>query len=254
MIAIIRRGSATPDALRMCTCSGFAPASRRKRMFERSDWNEPQFDADEMRLRRGNEPHVVVLVAIEVLVEMRKVRATDERLPPGDRGWVDLGEPCGDLEIDYPRDERALERSARAAQHVEARARELRSPRDVEDPERLAQLPVRPGNEIELLRLVLPDHGVVVLVLAAGDAGVDLVRYPEELLVPLGFQFGELRLQRLDPLPHLAHAGLHFVARRPAAARLVPLGVERLHVGSQLAGFSVGLEDPVERRVEAARA
>ena len=47
MIAIIRRGSATPDALRMCTCSGFPPASRRKRIFERSDWNEPQFDADE---------------------------------------------------------------------------------------------------------------------------------------------------------------------------------------------------------------
>ena len=32
MIAIMRRGSATPEALRMCGCSGRPPASRRNRM------------------------------------------------------------------------------------------------------------------------------------------------------------------------------------------------------------------------------
>src|SRR5258706_5076915 len=112
---------------------------------------------------------------------------------------------------------------------------------------------MRPRHDLERLGLVLPDDLVVVLVLAARSTRVDLVRYPEKLLVTFGLERGELGLQRFDLLPHLAHEGLHLVARRPAAARLVALGVEGLHLGPEVARFSVELEDPVQRRVEAAR-
>src|SRR5207244_7751590 len=119
----------------------------------------------EPRLRAGHEPEVVELSAVQVLVEVGQLAGRDERLALGDERRVDLGEAGGDLEIDHPRDQAALERRARAAQHVEARARELRPARDVEDAERLAELPVRLRREGELLRLVLTDDDIVVLVL-----------------------------------------------------------------------------------------
>src|SRR6185503_17987515 len=108
----------------------------------------------ELRLRRWNEPDVVVFVAVEVLVEVRQVRASGERLATCDERRVDLGEASFDLEVDHPRDERALEGRARSAQHVETRARELRTARDVEDAECLADFPVGTRREIELLRVV----------------------------------------------------------------------------------------------------
>src|SRR5438445_6830690 len=72
----------------------------------------------ELRLRGGNEPHVVVLVAIQVLVEVRKVRASYERLATRHERRIDLGETSGDLEVDNPCDERALQRRASAAQDI----------------------------------------------------------------------------------------------------------------------------------------
>src|SRR5512135_763589 len=47
MIAIIVRGSANPDPFSVWTYSVFAPASRRKRMFERRAWKSPTFEHDD---------------------------------------------------------------------------------------------------------------------------------------------------------------------------------------------------------------
>src|SRR5207248_6931713 len=127
----------------------------------------------------------------------------------------------------------------------------LRAARYVEDPERLAEVPVRLRDRIELPRLVLAQALVVVLVLALRAAGGDLVRYPEKLLVALRLEGGELRLIGLDSLPHLPHARLHFLAWRPAAAGLVAFGIERLDLSAKIACLSIELQDPVEGRVEA---
>src|SRR6266550_2247075 len=75
------------------------------------------------------------------------MRARDQRLARREERRIDLGESLRELEIDHPRDERALERGASATQNVEARARHLGSARDVEDPELLTDLPVRLGGE-----------------------------------------------------------------------------------------------------------
>src|SRR5438093_327668 len=84
---------------------------------------------DQLWLRRRYEPYVVILVAVEILVEVRKVRAPKQGLSPRDRWWIDLGETRLDLEIDHPRDERALQRRTGAAKHVEPRAGGRRSSR-----------------------------------------------------------------------------------------------------------------------------
>src|SRR5207237_3441055 len=58
---------------------------------------------------------------------------------------------------------------------------------------------------------------------------------------------------RLDALPHLTHPRLHVFARLTATARLVALGVQLFQLASQIARFSIELEDPVQWRLEAAR-
>src|SRR5438034_9275061 len=159
-----------------------------------------------------------------------------------------------ELEIDHPRDERALECGAGATQNVEARARHLGSARDVEDPELLTDLPVRLGGEGALGWDVLADDLVVVLTGPAGSLSVEHVRDVQHELVALGLEGGELALQRLDPLPHLAHVRLHVLARRPAATRFIALGVERLDLAPEVARLPVERQDALEgRRVEAAR-
>ena len=70
---------------------------------------------NELWLRGGEEPHVIVFVAVQVLIEVRKVRTSDERLASRDERRVDLGEAGGDLEVDHPSDERTLQSRARPA-------------------------------------------------------------------------------------------------------------------------------------------
>jgi len=47
---------------------------------------------DELRLGRRDEPDVVIVVAVEVLVEVRQVGGSQQRLPRRDRRRVDLRE------------------------------------------------------------------------------------------------------------------------------------------------------------------
>src|SRR5438093_1115119 len=176
------------------------------------------------------------------------MRARDQRLARREERRIDLGESVRELEIDHPRDERALECGAGATQNVEARARHLGSARDVEDPELLTDLPVRLGGEGALGWHVLADDLVVVLTGPAGSLSVEHVRDVQHELVALGLEGGELALQRLDPLPHLAHVRLHVLARRPAATRFIALGVERLDLAPEVARLPVERQDALEGR------
>src|SRR5438132_1612930 len=208
---------------------------------------------DELRLGGRDEPDIVVLVAIEVLVEVRQVRRRDERLLARDERRIDLGEAGVDLQIDHPRDERALQRRAGAAQVVEAGTRELHAARDVEDAKRLAHLPVRLRREAEIAFAVLAHDAVVVFILARRNTGSDVIGDPQRQLVALGLKGAELRVDLLDLVAHLAHSRLHRVARRAALARLVSLGLEQLFLRAELAALRVELEDPIQWRVEVTR-
>ena len=95
-----------PEARRVCDV-----ASRQSRGVQDLVPVQP----NELWLRGGEEPHVIVFVAVQVLIEVRKVRTSDERLASCDERRVDLGEAGGDLEVDHPSDERTLQSRARPA-------------------------------------------------------------------------------------------------------------------------------------------
>src|SRR2546429_564921 len=122
------------------------------------------------------------------------MRARDQRLARREERRIDLGESVRELEIDHPRDERALECGARATQNVEARARHLRSARDIEDPELFTDLPMRLRDQGALGWDVLADDFVVVLTGTAGSLGVKHVRDVQHELVALGLEGRELAL------------------------------------------------------------
>src|SRR5258706_1186207 len=228
-----------------------AEASRVRDVPQRQLLERDRFVAmlrDELRLRRRDQPEVIVVIAIEVLVEMREMRRRDERLLTCHERRVDLGEAGVDLEVDHPGDERALKRCAGAPQVVEARTRELRAARDVQDAKGFAELPMRLRGKGELALRVLANDAVVVLVFPRRHVGPDVVRDPEHELVALLLERAELRVDLLELLSHLAHACLDRICRRAALASLVPLGLEQLLLRAQRAALLVEVQDPIERR------
>src|SRR5205823_12688809 len=135
---------------------------------------------------------------------------------------------------------------------VEARTRELRPALDIQDPQAFTEFPVRLRLESERLRLVLAHHDVVVLILAARDLRMYLVRDPEEPFVELGLGGSELAVDRADLVAHFTHSRLDRLARRAAAAGLVPLCLDRLPAPLELAADFVPPDDAIEPRVDGA--
>ena len=72
-------------------------------------------------LRRRHEPEIVLGVAVEVVAELGQVTGADQAVGLDHRGWIDLRVAVlTGVEIEHPRDERALQPRPGAAQHVEA--------------------------------------------------------------------------------------------------------------------------------------
>ncbi len=113
-----------------------------------------------------DEPEILLRVPIEVVTELRQVAGADQAFAPHHRRRVDLGVAVvRDVEVEHPRDERPLQARTGAVQHVEARARHLRAALEVDDAERLADLPMRLRREVEGARRPdLAHHHIRVLV------------------------------------------------------------------------------------------
>jgi len=120
------------------------------------------------------------------------------------------------------------ERSACAAQQVEARARHFRAAWYVEDAELLADLPMWLCRERQHARLVLADDPVVLVHGPGRCGGIEQGGDVENELVALCFERAEPRLDGLDALTHLAHARPDRFAWRTALAPLVPFGAQLL--------------------------
>src|SRR5205823_7792804 len=95
-----------PEARRVCDV-----ASRQSRGVQDLVPVQP----NELWLRGGEEPHVIVFVAVQVLMEVRKGRTSDERLESREERRAELRETGGGLEVDHPSDERTLQSRARPA-------------------------------------------------------------------------------------------------------------------------------------------
>ena len=128
------------------------------------------------------------------------------------------------VEVEHPRDERALQARPGAAQHVEARPRDLDAALEVDDAELRAELPVRQRREIEAGELAFrPQDHVGRLVRADGDIGVREIRNLEHPAVELLLGRGHRPLRGRDAL-----AGRALRGDRPLALRRVGDGADRL--------------------------
>src|SRR3989442_756177 len=170
--AAMVRGSATPDALRVWTNSGLSPGLGRQRMLARGPWftlpggdrlspkagsvrdvaagqDRAVEDLVSMEVRDGHfgrrhEKQVVGLSAIGVLFELGQLSGPDHHLAPDDERGLDLDVAVlPSVQVEHEVDQRAYERRSHAHKHGEARTGELRAAGEVQDPELLANLPMR---------------------------------------------------------------------------------------------------------------
>jgi hypothetical protein len=148
-----------------------------------------------------------------VVAKLRQLRGPEHRLVAHQQRRVDLGVAVlAGVQVEHEVGQRALQPCQRALQHHEARAGQLRRRLEVHQPERLADLEMLPGLEVERARapqlahldvggFVRPHRHVVGRHI--GDGGQRLVQLVIDLL---GRGFG-LRHPLLDPRD-LAHQRL----------------------------------------------
>src|SRR6185503_9558417 len=204
------------------------------------------------------------------LAGARRRRRVDDRRRP------DLGEPVLlGMDVEEPRDQRALERRARTLVDGKSGARDLGAPRVVDDAEDLADLPVRPagpglatgrriGADFTLDRRLLredlaprPD-GLVGLFAADRHLGVGGIGDAQQRIFDSGFDLDELRVQCRDPLAgrdrrRLEVGDLRTIGGRTALDRLtdplrgdIAFGLERLALAEELPAAGIQLERPID--------
>src|SRR5437773_888548 len=210
-------------------------------------------EVGDRHLGRGDEPQVLLGVAVEVVAELGEVPGADQALALHHRRRVDLDVAVlARVEVEHPGDERALEARARAAQHVEARAGDLDAALEVDDAELRPQVPVRERREIEAARLAHAAHDHVRgLVGTDGHVGVRQVGHLEHAALEVRLGGSRGRLGGRDALAHCALRGdrplalgrVLQVADRLRGVR--PLGAQRLEGVEGLAPAAVGVEQRV---------
>jgi hypothetical protein len=212
---------------------------------------------DQRHLCRRREEVLALACRLEgVALELGQLAGALERVAAQQRRRPHLAVAALDVAVDHEADQRARQPRPGAAQHAEARTRDLGRAREVEDAERLAHLPVRPRRERHG-RLVAPHrhHRVVGLAMSVGHRGVRRVGDDHEQLRGVRLDLAELPLACLDALGQLAQ----LVARRGELGRLlvesghalvggVALGPQLVEILLQRAAPAVQIAHPVDQR------
>ena len=204
----------------------------------------------------GRDPPEVILgVVVHGVAKLGQVAGLVQVLLTDDGGEVELGiAVLADVEVEHEGDEGALQAGAFALEDVEAGACELDAAFEVDDVERLAQVPVRPGVEVELAQGAdVLSHDIAALVGADWNVGSRDVRDFEHEGVELFFDCVQVLVEdvygvaerlalRLQALALLGRGLAHL------AADGVALGLEVVGLLDVLAAPFVKLEDAVDGR------
>jgi len=151
----------------------------------------------------------------------------------------------------------ALEARSRPLERDETGAGDAAPRLEIEDAERLSDLPVRDGRRRQRRGLApLAHQDVLVLVPADGHRLVRDVRDREEDLIELPADAPDLLVELLDPSGHLAHpldlgggVGPLLLEPRDPLAIDVPLVLERFRLDEERAQVLIEREEAVEIRL-----
>src|ERR1041385_457984 len=201
----------------------------------------------------GNEEEIIPRDLVLVFLELGELPGAGERVAVDEerRRHLEVAVLAG-MEIEHETGEPAHQPRPQAGEEREAGARDLGAPYEIENPERLPELPVRPRREIEARRLTAGADDAIGGGRSGGDRGVGKVGESEEGLVQLPVHFAGLGVERLDPLPRQLQGLEQLVGRLPRAllprdllAPRVSLRLEPLGLGDKPAPAAVQLEHRV---------
>ena len=206
-------------------------------------------------LRRRHQEQVVRVGAVGVALELREV--------PGPRHGVAAHHVRGRhlavavllaVEIHHERRQGPLQGGAGAGQDGEPRSRHLGPPLQIQDPQVLPELPVRPGLEARLRLLAVLGQDPEVLLAALGDALVREVGDRQQVGSEPGLHVGQLLVQLVDPgldATHLLDEPRGVLALPlplpDLLGRLVAEGPELLHLPEDPPALPVQLERGLQR-------
>src|ERR1051326_4571178 len=202
----------------------------------------------------GNEEEIVPGNFVLVFFELGQLpRAGERGAVDQQRRRLEVAVLPG-MKIKHEARERPHQPGARAGEEGKARARDLRPARQVENPERFAELPVRFRSELEGRRLAHGADHPVRRRGPGGTRGVGQVGKAKQRLVELVLELPGLGVERLHPLARRLEGGEellggllvplspgHFLGLR------VPLRLEPLGVGHHGAPAPVQVEHRVHR-------
>jgi hypothetical protein len=172
---------------------------------------------------------------------------TEQRLAHDQRRRPDLGVAAAGVQVEHEVHQRAGQLRGGTAQHGEAGARDLGAGGKVEDAELLADLPVRPGHEVEARRLAPGGLDPVGRFVAVRHRRVRRVRDQRQGVLDRLLGRLQLGLQALDGGRQLLHA---FARRGELRRLLVQAGhllVGGVAVGAQLIHLLLDLAAGVGR-------
>jgi len=166
----------------------------------------------------------------------------------------------GGVQIDHEADERAHQPGTVAREHGEAAARQLGASRQIEDVERLPQIPVRPRLEWERGRIAPGPDDLVRGLVALRHLGHRHVRQPQQTVLELDVEGAHLLIQELDGVTHALELGDQLLgvltgalAPRDLLRRSIALRLQCFGLLQQRAAVLVELHHQVHDRRERRR-
>jgi hypothetical protein len=160
-------------------------------------------EVDQDHLGSRNKPQVLLRVAVKIVIELRQLSATHHDGFSYKVGRIHLEiTVLTSVDVQQPGDQRPLKSSALPAEMIEATSGQLRSALEIDDAQRLAQIPVRFRLEIVAARpTLLAHHSVAFLTGTNRDFGRGYIGHLEKQPVELRLVSVRLRGQVAHALP-----------------------------------------------------
>ena len=142
---------------------------------------------------------IFFVIFVKIIGELWQLSRTEHRIGPDHERQIFFGIALTNMKVEHVCDQRALKPRARSAQHIEARAGDLRAALKVNDAERGAKVPMRLGLKVELFWFAdRSQDNILAIVFAIRRARIGNVWNGCGQRVELRFNFRDFFIERVD--------------------------------------------------------